>query len=167
MAYTLITDISNIDSLITPLRMHINDSTFTISDSELRTRLLYATKALAARWNNKYLVNTSNDVERNPNLVYLFSSPPVIQNLDERAIILQASIDVKGSLFYNSAWNVGSWKDEEISYSNVTGAKSVQDSLLRDIEELNNILPVGRQRLAQPSKQSLPGFNNPPNEYEG
>lgn len=167
---TLISGTTNIDYLITALRLHLNDETepYTFTDTVLRTRLVYAVKALMPRWNNKYLINEdTNYVERNPHVTYLFADPPLVQHQDERPIVLQASIDVKNSLIYTSSWNIGSWKDDEVSYSNIEGSKSVNESLNRDIEELKALLPDARKRLAQPSKQSLPGFDYPPNEYEG
>ncbi len=167
---SLITTPTNLDYLITPLRLHLNDnsSPYTYSDDELRTRLVYAVKALMPRWNYRYLINDStNNVYRNPHCVFLFSSPPIIQHGDERPIILQAAIDIKVAVVYTNSQTAGTWKDEEISYSNVEGIRVMKESLNRDIEELNALLPVGRKRLAQPVKQSLPGFMNPPNVYEG
>lgn len=161
---------TNLDYLITPLRLHLddNDAPYEFSDNELKTRLVYAVKALMSRWNNKYLIdNDTNDVKRNANWTYIIGSPPIVQHSDERPIILQASIDIKSAALYNSSWNVGKWRDDEVSYSNVEGAKSVEESLLRDIQELEGLLPTARKRLAQPKKHSLPGFILPDNIYEG
>src|SRR5574341_745094 len=169
----LITTPTNIDYLITPLRVHISDLTepHTYSDDLLRTTLTYGVKALMSRWNSRYLVNdTTNYIERNPNIVFDFPAPPIIQHKDERAIILQSSIDLKSSVIYNQSVtnSMGvSWKDDEISYSDQNRSVALLDSLKRDIEELAGLLPVGRQRLAQAKKQSLMGFINPPNSFEG
>lgn len=167
---SLITTPTNLDYLITPLRLHIFDTTepYTFSDDELRTQLVYAVKALMPRWNNRYLINAdTNYVERNPNGSYQFPDPPVIQSPDERPIILQAAIDVKGSFLYSSSQGAVSWKDDEVSYSNTNSIKAMEAGLLRDIAELESILPIARKRLAQASKQSLPGFENDYNSYEG
>lgn len=167
----LITDPTNLDYLITPLRLHIGGNTppYTYSSDELRTHLVYAVKALAGRWNNRYIINsTTNYAERNPYLSYGFTDPPLIQFSDERAIILQASIDIKGTDSYLSGANAVSWKDDEVSYSNLESVKQRENSLLRDILELNNILPVAGKRLAGPRKASLPGFTEyVGNTYEG
>jgi hypothetical protein len=166
----LITEPTNLDYLITPLRLHINDNTvpYTHSGEELRTRLVYAVKALANRWNNRYLINNdTNYIERNPHTTFLLANPPLIQYSDERAIILQAAIDIQKASVRTSAAAAVSWKDDEVSYSNLSSVKFLQESLARDIEELDSLLPVSKNRLAQPRKQSLPGFDLPINDYEG
>ena len=165
----LITTPGNLDYLITPLRLHISDDTppYTYNSDNLRTRLVYAVKALQSRWNNKYFINTSNDVERNSNTTYLVSSPPVIQTSDERAIILQAAIGIKSAFLYNTSSNYSSWKDDEISVSNANVGQLYEASLKRDIEELNSLLPVAGKRLAGALKQSLVGFQEDYNTYEG
>ena len=57
-------------------------------------------------WNFKYLINDSNEVYRNPNISFLFPEPPVIENSDERIIILMASIIIKGGSLEENSWNV-------------------------------------------------------------
>jgi len=165
----LITNETNLDYLITPLRLHIGDyeDEFTYTDAFLRTHLVYAVKALGPRWNYKYLIDADNAVSRNPHRAYLFASPPIIEYSDERAIILQAAIDIKSPIVYTRSMTTVQWKDEEVSYSNTVGHTALADSLKKDLEELESLFPPPRKRLAQPKKQSLPGFENPPNQYEG
>ena len=166
----LITSTTNLDYLIDPLRVHLGDFTvpYTYTDNELRTRIVYAVKTLMNRWNNKYLINnTTNNVSRNGNWKYLLASPPIIQHNDERPIILQASIDLKQARLSTNAATGGSWKDDEVSYSNVAGLESMKADLMKEVEELDGILGKARERLAQPKKHSLKGFENPPNIYEG
>jgi len=165
----LITAETNLDYLITPLRLHMDDYTepFTYSDSFLRTHLVFAVKSLAPRWNYRYLLDTNNNVTRNSHHTYLFPDPPLVQYSDDRAIVLQAAIDIKSPLVYTHSQSAVSWKDDEVSFTNISGHTSLAESLKRDLEELERLLPSARSRLAQPIKQSLPGFMNPPNEYEG
>lgn len=167
----LITDPTNLDYLITPLRLTIGDfdEPYTYSDDNLRTRLTYAVKALAPRWNNKYLINNdTNYVERNPNTTYLMSDPPLIQYSDERPIILQAAIDIINTALYTLSATAVSWKDDEVSYSNKDSLVAYQASLMRYLNELDSLLPAAQQRLASTRKSSLPGFTwAVGNEYEG
>lgn len=166
----LITEATNLDYLITPLRLHINDieTPYTYNTDVLRTRLVYAVKALSGRWNNRYLINNdTNYIERNPYTTYLVGDPPLIQHADERAIILQAAIDIKSAFLYGTSGNYSSWKDDEISVTNSNVGQLYESSLKRDLEELNALLPVAGKRLAAPIKQSLPGFESHYNEYEG
>jgi hypothetical protein len=166
----LITTETNLDYLITALRLQINDAEepYTFSDDFLRTHLVNAVKALMGRWNNKYLINnTTNYVERNPYIAFQFPEPPVVQHSDERSIVLQAAINLKRAYVYNSSQSAVSWKDDEVSYSNLGSIKAIRESLSDDMAELDLLLPTARTRLAQTRKQSLLGFDNPPNEFEG
>lgn len=167
----LITDPTNLDYLITPLRLTIGDfnTPYVYSDDELRTRLTYAVKALSPRWNNKYLINnTTNYVERNPNTIYLMADPPLIQVGDERPIILQAAIDILNAVLYTLSASAVSWKDDEVSFSNKDSLVAYQASLARYLNELEGLLPIGTKRLAAARKASLPGFTLAiGNEYEG
>lgn len=166
----LITTPTNLDYLISSLRLHISDTTepYTYTDEELRTRLVNAVKTLMYRWNYKYIIDENNNATRNPNVVFLFPEPPTIQYADEIPIVLQASIDIKSAVLFNTANTTGaSWKDDEISFSNNEGLRALSESLQRDKDILEGILPTARERLAQPKKQSLPGFTPETNPYEG
>jgi hypothetical protein len=158
----------NYDYLIEDLRQHLGDTnpaSYRYLDSWLRSSLCTAIKALQRRWNFKYVINSvSFYVERNPNWSYLYPDPPTIEQGDERAVILQAAIIVKSGSLENYSWDVGSWKDAEISYSNIEGNRSKEGSIERDQLELDSILKPPQKRLAYPLKRSLPGYIN--NAYE-
>jgi hypothetical protein len=81
--------------------------------------------------------------------------------MDERPIVLAAAVAINGGLIYQVASNAVSWKDEEVSFSNITGAKLTEANVLRDIEELSRQVPDRRKRLAVPTKGELIGFNYP------
>jgi len=115
-------------------------------------------------WNYKYLLDNDNNVYRNTRSTYLFPSPPIIERGDERAIILMSSIIMKEGSLENSSYDMGSWRDAEIAYSNIESSKAKQLSLQKDIEELKSIITPPSRRLAQPVKGSLPGYLN--NLYE-
>jgi hypothetical protein len=166
----LITSTTNLDYLITPVRLQINDFDlpYTYSDDLLRTRLVYGVKALMSRWNNKYLINNdTNNIERNPNVPYLFPDPPLVQAMDERPIILQAAIGVESALISSLSASAVTWKDDEVSYSNKDSIAFQQAALLRDLAELEALLPVAGKRLAQAKRGDLPGFSLPYDRYEG
>ena len=162
-----IESVTNLDYLIDGLRLHIGDitpATYRYADEWLRTALVMSVKALQRWWNYKYLVDTDYNVYRNQNFTYLFPEPPIIENGDEQPIILMASIITKeGSLEQNS-WAVGSWRDAEISYSNIEGNRSKEGSIDRDWKLLTDILKPPMKRLAQAKKQSLKGYLG--NRYE-
>lgn len=167
----LITTPTNLDYLITPLRLTVADfdEPYTYSDDNLRTRIVYAVKALSGRWNNKYLINNdTNNVERNPNTVYLMPEPPIVQHSDERPIVLQAAIDITNDVLITLSASVVSWKDDEVSFSNKDSITAYQNALMRYLNELDALIPSASKRLASTRKSSLLGFTYAVgNEFEG
>lgn len=157
---------TSLDYLIDDLRVHLGDvvEPYTYTMEYLRHVLVIACKTLMKKWRNRYTIDASYVVHRNPDAYFPETSPPVIERADERAFILQASIIVKGATLADSAWDVASWKDDEISYSNISGAKMAEGSLDRDREELEALL---RRRLFSVDKQSMEGFRLPRNIAEG
>jgi hypothetical protein len=152
---------SNLDYLIDALRLHLYDidsDSYRYRNSWLLTALVASVKALMPWWNSKYTVDTSNDVERNSawsSTDYEFDSPPIVQIKDERPIVLMASIIIKGGTLENNAWDYGSWRDDEIQYSNIEGAKQKSSSLQRDWDELTDLLTPPTKKLAQTFKRDL------------
>jgi len=160
--------VTNLDYLITSLRLHLGDidsGNYKYTDAWLRTSLVTAVKNLQTWWNHRYLIDTDNNALRNPNVsTFLFPNPPVIQNSDEDPIILMASLIIKGGSLESNSWNVGSWKDHEISYSNIEGSRAKTDSRRNDWVALTMLLTPPTKKLARSKKGSLPGFNKNPFE---
>ena len=158
--------VTDLDYLIDHLRLHIHDITepYEFSSVYLRTSLVYALKALGYRWNNRYLIDDSYAVTRNTltGYIFVFTEPPVIQPSDEIIIVLQASIMIKMGRNRSSAANVASWRDSEITYSNIAASRAMSEDLNNDIMWLNNLLPI--KRLFKGGRQALPGFES--NIYE-
>lgn len=161
---------TNLYEYIERLRLHLGDtnsSSYRYMDEWLRVALISATEALMSRWNYKYLLtNAEDDVYRNPNIRFLFPEPPVIQRGDVRPLILMGSIIIKEGSLENSSWNFASWRDAEIAFSNLEASRSKDRSIDRDINELDDILPIRSKRLAQPKKGHLPGYKNNPYEHD-
>ncbi len=165
---------TDVDYLIPALRLHLWDisESPTYSNDTLKRALLIGLKSLMPRWNSRYIPSynstTNNwDVSRNPNDKFKHASPPVIMYMDERPIVLAAAVAFNSGLIYQVAGNAVSWRDEEVSFSNITGAKLTEASVIRDIDELGKLVPDRRKRLAVPTKGELIGFQYPPNSYEG
>jgi len=157
---------TNLDYLITDLRLHLGDTSepYRYTDAWLRTSLVMSVKALMRWWNYKYLIDTDYNASRNPNVTFLFASPPIIEYGDEHPIVLMASIIIKEGSLQESAWSAGSWRDAEIAYSNIEGNRARTQSLLKDWETLESILKPPQKRLAQAKKASTPGYID--NQYE-
>ncbi len=151
---------TNVNYLIERLRLHIGDFTapYRYLDAWLETALLVAVELLMPRWNYRYTVSETNQVARNVNHTYLFSSPPIIQRGDIWPIVIQASIVIKEGSLESSSWNFGAWRDSEIQYSNLESSRAKDSSLNRDIELLETMLPTRAASLAQPKKGHLPGY---------
>lgn len=158
---------TDLSYLLPYLRLKIGDvvpATYRYLDSWLTTALVLAIKELSRWWNFKYLVDENNVVTRNPALLYELEAPPVIQAYDEAPIIIMAAlITLEGSL-ENSAWSTASWKDAEISYSNLEGGRLRDTNLKRLQDELLSLLVPPTKRLARARKGHLPGFKG--NGYE-
>lgn len=154
---------NHLEELLISLRLKIGDfsSTPTYSDEILSEVLLNAIDFLQPRWRNKYYRDSDGIVNRNTAIKFDFSSPPVIQYGDRYAIILQSSILIKSGNRFSNVGNSISWRDEEISYSNLEGSRSRDSSLREDMEELDKLFP---RKLAGTRKGTLYGYTD--NIYE-
>ena len=150
---------SNLEELITPFRIQIGDTTSdpTYSDEVLHEVLRQAISALMTRWNDRYFVDNEGVVNRNTTELFSWSSPPVIQHRDRRAIVLMASIMIKSGKKFSESGNAHSWRDEEISYSNIESARQLNSTLAEDKAELDSIVPPASKKLARPLMDRLYG----------
>lgn len=157
---------SNLEELVFPLRIQIGDigAIATFSDERLHDFLRMSVADLMRRWNDKYYIDNDGVVHRNPNITFEWSNPPEIQHKDRRPIVLQASVMIKGGLRFSGSGSTVTWRDEEISFSNVEAARQMGSSLQDDIAELNALLP--KQKLAYPVYGDLPGWDISPREWD-
>lgn len=148
---------SNLEALLTPLRIQLGDTgtTPTYSDEVLHSVLGVSLSALMPRWNDRYYMDQDGVAHRNPYGEFDFSTPPEIQSKDWRAIVLQASIMIKSGAKFAASGNAVSWRDEEISYSNIESARQRSSTLNDDIKELDLLFPV---KLARAKSGRLYGF---------
>ena len=153
----------NLDYLLPVLRLHLGDTdpaTYRYTDEWLIVALTSGVKAMQRWWGDRYLIDvTTGDVERGTGYTFLYEDPPIVQDMDERPVILMSSILVKSGQLESNSWNVGSWKDAEIAVSNIEGNKAKMFGVGLDWEELKMyILPPtkrlsGALRLAHPSTE--------------
>lgn len=164
-----ITTSTNLDFLIDFVRLRIGDinpSSYRYTDDWIRTGLVSSVEMLARWLNNKYLLDTDYNIYRNPNGYFIFpeSEYGIIEPADKQVIVLMAAyIILEGSL-ENSAWDYVSWKDAEISFSNLESSRA-RNAILKSIwEELNALMKPPAKRLARTQKGHLPGYLG--NDYE-
>lgn len=163
------TTTANLSYLIPRLRLQlgdINPDSYRHLDEWLRLSLIVAIESLQPWWKRKYLLDANDDVYRNGNQIYNQAVPPVIQAEDIRPIILMSSLIIKSGDLENFSWNVGAWRDAEISYSNIEGSRRKSDLLKKDWEELTSILKPPQKRLSSSNKGHLPGYQYNQMEYD-
>lgn len=160
MSITVETDL---DYLISALRLHLGDidpTSYRYMDEWLRVALISSLKALGRWWSDRYLLDeTDYSVTRNTLRAndFDFDEPPVIQQKDERPIILMASIFVKSGSLEKNSWNVGSWKDAEIAVSTIASAGSKEFGYKMDWDELLDIMKKPQKRLWGGYRFEIPG----------
>jgi hypothetical protein len=142
----------SIDYLLPTLRLHLGDitpATYRYTDDWLRIALISGIKALQRWWGERYLVdNTTLDVSRGTTYEFILNEPPIIQTLDERPVILMASILVKTGQLESNSWNVGSWRDAEIAVSNIESNKAKEFGVTMDWEELKGYMLPPTKKLS-------------------
>jgi hypothetical protein len=148
--------------LIPLLRLKIGDidvATQRYVDSWLLVALSASIGTLASWWNFKYTVDSNNLVSRSGDADnYITTEPPTIEPQDEMSIVLMAGIITTGGALRNSSWNLASWRDAEISYTNLQSGAIGKDLLAELWTELLGLMTPPTKRLASPMKQSLPGY---------
>ena len=159
---------TNLDYLVDDLRIEIGDYTagsYRYLDPQLYAVLVASVKTLRRWWSSKYLIDTSNNVYRNTaGWSYTDTSPPIVQGDDEEPIILMAAIILLEGSLENFSWNVGRWRDYEISYSNIASGNSKIAGINRRRARLEELLVVPTKKLRISRKGSLPGFKG--NKHE-
>ena len=130
-----ITQETNYDYLLPKLRLHLGDFTepYRYTDEWLRTALAGAIDLLGSWWDYRYLLTEDNlTVSRSTSATFALDSPPIIQKSDERPLILRAGLIMKSGSLESMSYNLGTWKDAEISHSNVQAGKSKESSINKE-----------------------------------
>lgn len=157
---------NELSDLVPTLRLYLGDLSVPLryTTTTLTAALIFATKSLMRKWRSKYQTDNDGTMTRNPNYTFEFAAPPVIQYYDEFPIVVQAAIIIKSGSMQEASWQVAAWKDDEISVSNIQADKSRDKSIQRDQEWLDDYF---KRRLFMADRQSMVGFNYPPNWREG
>lgn len=163
----------DVSALIPYLRIRLGDTdptSYRFVDLWLYQSLILASKALVHYTGYKYLIDSNNALYRNPGQLQKFSidEPPVLEPGDENILVLMAAILILEGSLENSAWqNIGSWKDAEISFSNIESGRIRNDILKNLWDELNQLITPPTKRLSKSLKKSLPGYLGNFHEREG
>lgn len=150
----------SIEYLIPMLRLRIGDmdsSSYRYLDEWLVTALIASVRGLQRYWYSKYIITEGGEVYRNTEYTdFEFEeSDGVIQQKDEEIIVIKAALIVLEGSLENSAWSIGSWKDIEISYSNIKSGDLRGDTIRRLKEELDSLIKSPMKRLTRGGRQSI------------
>jgi hypothetical protein len=157
-----------IDYLIPAVRLRIGDytpATYRYTDEWIVQALILAVKGSQRFWNSRYTITDKGVASRST--YYTFEnaeSVGVIEDKDEPIIILLACIYILEGSLENNTWNIGSWKDAEISVSNIEGGRLKDTNVKRLLDELYSYIKPPSKRLAWAIGYPLPGYHK--NEYE-
>jgi hypothetical protein len=150
----------DIEYLIPYLRLKIGDinaSAYRYLDEWLKIALTMAVGNLYRYWGSKYLITDAGIVTRNSayGQFEFDETSGVIQKKDENIIVIMAAlITLEGSL-ENSAWSTGSWRDAEISYSNIQSGNLRGDTIKNLKDELDSLIKSPSKRLTKGGRATI------------
>ena len=149
-----------INYLIPYLRLKIGDTdplTYKYMDEWLSVALIAAVRGLERYWSNKYFVSDEGIVTRNDEyLDFTYEEDEgTIQTMDENIIVIKAALIVLEGSLENHSWDIGSWRDAEISYSNIASG-SIRESTVKRLQaELDMYLKSPQKKLSSSHRMSI------------
>jgi hypothetical protein len=151
---------TTVDYLVPFLRLRIgdtNEDTYRYLDEWLRVALIASIRSLERYWGSKYKVSEEGVVTRNTSYAsFEFAeSEGLIQKKDEDIIIIKTALIVLEGSLENMAWNTGSWRDAEISYSNIQAGNLRGDTIKNLKAELDMLIKSPSKRLTRGGRQSI------------
>ncbi len=142
-----------------------NSTSYRYTEEWLLVALGLAVRVLQRYWNFRYLIDDADNVTRNPNTTFLFPEEyGIIQKSDEFPIVLMACIILLEGSLENNSYSAVSWKDNEISFSNLEQFRTKDSNLQRFVKMLNDLLTPPTKKLARTRSAPLIGYLN--NEFE-
>lgn len=90
---------------------------------------------------------------RNPYIDFTAESPPLIESIDEQAIILAAVYLLRKAQVSSNVGDFLSWGTEDIRYNNLGVERGLNRLLQNDLDALNDYL---KTRIARPKRSEFP-----------
>jgi hypothetical protein len=90
---------------------------------------------------------------RDPYAVFTTTNPPLIESIDEQAIILAAVYILRKAQVSSNAGDFLSWGTEDIRYNNLGAERGLSKLLQQDLDALNAYLQT---RIARPRRSDFP-----------
>jgi hypothetical protein len=150
----------SVEYLIPTLRLKIGDinsATYRYMDEWLVVALIASVRSLERYWGSKYIITEGGAITRNTGYTnFEFEeSEGVIQRKDEHIIVTKAALIILEGSLENSAWAIGSWKDAEISVSNIEAGKLRTETLRNLRTELDSLIKSPMKRLTKGSRATI------------
>jgi hypothetical protein len=165
---------TTLDYLLPEVRVLIGDlnsTSYRYLDEWLLLSLAVAVKRYQRYYTPpKYVIDNDGNVSRNVRSTRFTtdeSEEGTIEKLDEPILALIAAIVTLEGGLENSAWNIVSWKDSEVSFNNNESGRMKDNNLSRLKNDLSELIKSPTKRLAGSTKSSLPGYLNNSYEHEG
>jgi hypothetical protein len=152
----------NIEYLIDSVRLELGDlvpESYRYLDEWILASLIASVRTLSRRWSSKYFVDSLGEVTRNSTTTtfeFTEAEQGIIQQKDERIIVIQASLILLQGSLESSAWNIGSWRDAELSVSNIASGDLRKDHIGSLRSELDSMIKPASKRLVNPIRTSYP-----------
>lgn len=101
------------------------------------------------------IINTAVEgtVFRDPYAEFSNFAPPLIESIDEQAIILAATYLLRKAQISSSASDFVAWGTEDIRYNNLGSERGMTKLLQQDLEALNTYI---RSKIARPRRSNFP-----------
>ncbi len=99
------------------------------------------------------LTTTIGSIFRDPYAEFTSTPPPLIESIDEQAIILAAAYLLRKAQISSSASDFVAWGTEDIRYNNLGAERGMSKLLSDDLAALNNYI---RSKIAKPRRSNFP-----------
>lgn len=96
---------------------------------------------------------TVGSIFRDPYAEFSNFAPPLIESIDEQALILAATYLLRKAQISSSASDFVAWGTEDIRYNNLGAERGMSKLLSDDLDALNNYI---RSKIAKPRRSEFP-----------
>jgi hypothetical protein len=92
-------------------------------------------------------------VFRDPYATFTYFAPPLLESIDEQAVILAAKYILRSAQTSSNAGDFVAWGTEDIRYNNLGAERGLSKLLENDLKALNDYI---RTKIARPKRSEFP-----------
>ena len=166
---------SDLEYLVPRVRLIVGDlEGQRYTDEQIQLALISSFIGLQAWWDYKYkyklLTSGSNYYTITGFIIdrvigEIYYTDDGLDSKDEHAVVIYAAIILLSGYLENNAWNLGAWKDHEISVSNVEGGRALREKLNKLYEELYSLYKPPSKQFGRSKSQGMGGYIYNVREY--